>query len=365
MSSSHPRQSSVDLDSPGRPFDNIINFRDVGRTINQLIGKRVLKEGILFRSARLDDASERDKRRLVDEFHISTVVDLRSSTEHQIATNKRLAELAAAAAASTESSTSSSSSTSSTESPERQTSTPPAPAPAPVPEPTASATSTDIHLPDLPTVTRFPVSLTGKAFERTLLWRLDWWNFFKVLALVASGYRPAAVQIVGQQVMSPRGLVGLGMDTLDSSYGEMKTLFDLFSSVTSTSTSTSPADGSDENENKDSSSAYPILIHCTQGKDRTGLIILLLLLLVADVVPEEVMREDYLRSEGELVIEMEERMKEVRLLGLSEDYTKCPRHFVETIRAHLEERYGGVQGYLGTVGVGREQIERIREVLLA
>ncbi|OJZ84113.1 hypothetical protein ASPFODRAFT_304194 [Aspergillus luchuensis CBS 106.47] len=365
MSSSHPRQSSVDLDSPGRPFDNIINFRDVGRTINQLIGKRVLKEGILFRSARLDDASERDKRRLVDEFHISTVVDLRSSTEHQIATNKRLAELAAAAASSTESSSSSSS----TESPERQSSTPPAP--APVPEPTASATSTststDIHLPDLPTVTRFPVSLTGKAFERTLLWRLDWWNFFKVLALVASGYRPAAVQIVGQQVMSPRGLVGLGMDTLDSSYGEMKTLFDLFSSVTSTSstsTSTSGADGSDENETEDSS-AYPILIHCTQGKDRTGLIILLLLLLVADVVPEEVMREDYLRSEGELVIEMEERMKEVRLLGLSEDYTKCPRHFVETIRGHLEERYGGVQGYLGTVGVGREQVERIREVLLA
>ncbi|RAH51969.1 tyrosine/serine protein phosphatase [Aspergillus piperis CBS 112811] len=361
MSSSHPRQSSVDLDSPGRPFDNIINFRDVGRTINQLIGKRVLKEGILFRSARLDDASERDKRRLVEEFHISTVVDLRSSTEHQIATNKRLAELAAAAASSTESSSSSSS----TESPERQSSTPPAP--APVPEPTASATSTDIHLPDLPTVTRFPVSLTGKAFERTLLWRLDWWNFFKVLALVASGYRPAAVQIVGQQVMSPRGLVGLGMDTLDSSYWEMKTLFDLFSSVTSTSstsTSTSGADGSDENETEDSS-AYPILIHCTQGKDRTGLIILLLLLLVADVVPEEVMREDYLRSEGELVIEMEERMKEVRLLGLSEDYTKCPRHFVETIRGHLEERYGGVQGYLGTVGVGREQVERIREVLLA
>ncbi|PYH71396.1 putative tyrosine/serine protein phosphatase [Aspergillus vadensis CBS 113365] len=363
MSSSHPRQSSVDLDSPGRPFDNIINFRDVGRTINQLIGKRVLKEGILFRSARLDDASERDKRRLVDEFHISTVVDLRSSTEHQIATNKRLAELAAAAAAAA-AAASSTESSSSTESPERQTSTPPAPAPEPTASssPSATSTSTDIHLPDLPTVTRFPVSLTGKAFERALLWQLDWWNFFKVLALAASGYRPAAVQIVGQQVMSPRGLVGLGIDTLDSSYGEIKTLFDLFSSGTSTS-STSTADGSDD-EIEDSS-AYPVLIHCTQGKDRTGLIIILLLLLVADVVPEEVIREDYLRSEGELVIEMEERMKEVRLLGLSEDYTKCPRHFVETMRGHLEERYGGVQGYLGTVGVGRQQVERIREVLLA
>ncbi|KAI2872827.1 hypothetical protein CBS63078_10644 [Aspergillus niger] len=349
MSSSHPRQSSVDLDSPGRPFDNIINFRDVGRTINQLTGKRVLKEGIIFRSARLDDASERDKRRLVDEFHISTVVDLRSSTEHQIATNKRLAELAAAASSTESSSTS--------ESPETQTSTPP---PPPEPTATASATPTDIHLPDLPTVTRFPVSLTGKAFERTLLWRLDWWNFFKVLALVASGYRSTAVQIVGQQVMSPRGLVGLGIDTLDSSYGEMKTLFDLFSSITSSTT-----DGNDKESDEFEDSAYPVLIHCTQGKDRTGLIVLLLLLLVADVVPEEAMREDYLRSEGELAIEMEERMKEVRLLGLSEDYTKCPRHFVETIRAHLEDRYGGVEGYLGTVGVGREQLEKIRRMLLA
>ncbi|EHA19223.1 hypothetical protein ASPNIDRAFT_225619 [Aspergillus niger ATCC 1015] len=319
MSSSHPRQSSVDLDSPGRPFDNIINFRDVGRTINQLTGKRVLKEGIIFRSARLDDASERDKRRLVDEFHISTVVDLRSRY-YLSQLNSLLFE----------------------------------------PTATASATPTDIHLPDLPTVTRFPVSLTGKAFERTLLWRLDWWNFFKVLALVASGYRSTAVQIVGQQVMSPRGLVGLGIDTLDSSYGEMKTLFDLFSSITSSTT-----DGNDKESDEFEDSAYPVLIHCTQGKDRTGLIVLLLLLLVADVVPEEAMREDYLRSEGELAIEMEERMKEVRLLGLSEDYTKCPRHFVETIRAHLEDRYGGVEGYLGTVGVGREQLEKIRRMLLA
>lgn len=33
-----PRQSSIDLDSPDRPFDNIINFRDVGRTINHFCG---------------------------------------------------------------------------------------------------------------------------------------------------------------------------------------------------------------------------------------------------------------------------------------------------------------------------------------
>lgn len=35
----------------------------------------------------------------------------------------------------------------------------------------------DEHLVDLPGVRRVLVSLTGKAWERTLLWRLDWVNF--------------------------------------------------------------------------------------------------------------------------------------------------------------------------------------------
>lgn len=33
------------------------------------------------------------------------------------------------------------------------------------------------HLFQLPHVRRQLISLTGKAFERSLLWRLDWWNF--------------------------------------------------------------------------------------------------------------------------------------------------------------------------------------------
>lgn len=66
----------------------------------------------------------------------------RISTEHQMATTKRLSELAAASSS------------------------------TPLPP-----TTNDIHLIDLPHAHRFPVSLTGKAFERTLLWRLDWWNF--------------------------------------------------------------------------------------------------------------------------------------------------------------------------------------------
>ncbi|KAL4896430.1 protein-tyrosine phosphatase-like protein [Aspergillus ambiguus] len=310
MPPSHPRTSSVDLDSPDRPFDNIINFRDVGRSINSIVGRNVLKEGVLYRSARLDDASERDKRRLTDELHIATVIDLRSSTEHNMAIAKRLADRGGA-----------SDSTSS-----------------------APVSDENVHLPDLPGVRRCLISLTGKAFERSLVWKLDWWNFFKVLALAASGYRPDAVILVGEQVMTPRGLTGLGRDTLDSSTAELREILELFAAP----------DGA----------AYPVLVHCTQGKDRTGLVILLLLLLTG-AVAEDALAADYVRSEAELVVEVEERMKEIRKLGLNEDYTKCPPGFTRDIRAYLDERYGGVEAYLRDVGVGPEKLDAIKRALLA
>ncbi|EAW15885.1 putative tyrosine/serine protein phosphatase [Aspergillus fischeri NRRL 181] len=307
MATNLPRQSSVDLDSADRPFDNIINFRDVGRSINQLMGSRILKEGVLFRSARLDDASERDRRRLAEELHISTVLDLRSMTEHQMATRKCRGEDAL--------------------DPE---------------QPSLPPSEANEHLMEIPGVHRSLISLTGRAFERALLWRLDWYNLIRVLTLVASGYRTEAVTIVGQQAMAPRGLIGLGQDTLDSSTAEVREIFELL---------VSPA-------------AYPVLVHCTQGKDRTGLIVLLLLLLLPEVSADAI-AADYVKSEPELVVEFEERMKEIRVLGLDEEYTKCPPGFTQQIRAHLDAKYGGVEGYLLSVGIDREKQALIRQRLLA
>ncbi|RAK82450.1 putative tyrosine/serine protein phosphatase [Aspergillus fijiensis CBS 313.89] len=348
----HLRQSSIDLDSADRPFDNIINFRDVGRTVNEVLGRRVIKEGLLFRSARLDEASERDKRRLTEEYHISTIIDLRSSTEHHMAATKRLSELEISRASCNQSSDHAN--------PTTATASPTSPPPT-----TSSSSSSpdDIHLVDLPHVQRRLVSLTGRAFERALLWRLDWWNFLKVITLAASGYRADAVIIVGQQVMSPRGLIGLGIDTLDSSFSEMREIFELLAgSETQASSELSTTDSSTDPSS--AASPYPVLVHCTQGKDRTGLIILLLLLLTGAVTPEAI-RADYVLSEGELVVEVEERMKEIRMLGLSEDYTKCPDGFTAQICAHLETKYGGVEGYLKQVGVDQLDLERVRKSLLA
>ena len=73
--------TSMDLDSADRPFDNIINFRDVGKSINTLMGRecvlnmytykektdyitRILREGVLFRSARVCLYSLKKKKKV-------------------------------------------------------------------------------------------------------------------------------------------------------------------------------------------------------------------------------------------------------------------------------------------------------------
>ncbi|CAG8313251.1 unnamed protein product [Penicillium nalgiovense] len=306
------RHNSVDLDSPDRPFDNIINFRDIGRSVNQFCRKEILKEGVFFRSARLDDASERDKRRLAEELHIHTVIDLRSQTEHQMGTRKRRGEIAKSESESN---------------PEKS--------PEPIPS------NPDEHLLHIPGSERALISLTGKGFERALLSKLDWFTYLKTIGLVTTGYRSDAVRLVCGSVMQPRGLTGLAQDTLDSSMAEIRAVFEILACEES----------------------YPTLVHCTQGKDRTGLVVLLMLLLVGGV-PTEAIVDDYSRSELELVSEFEERLEEIRAIGLGEDYTRCPLGFVDETTMYLETRYGGVRGYLERVGIGFEMQERIRRKLL-
>ncbi|KAJ5670267.1 uncharacterized protein N7477_005630 [Penicillium maclennaniae] len=308
-----PRQGSIDLDSADRPFDNIINFRDVGRTINHFCGTQILKEGVLFRSARLDDASERDKRRLAEELHIATVIDLRSQTEHQMGTRKRRAENAGAS-----------------EDPDIDFTRSRVPLDA------------DEHLLQIPECHRARISLTGKGFERALLAKLDWPTYLKVIAWAATGYRADAIRLIGEQVMQPRGLTGLAQDTLDSSTSEIRAVFELLAKE----------------------EAYPLVVHCTQGKDRTGLVILMALLLAGDAVPATAIADDYIRSELELVPEFEERLREIRALGLGEEYTRCPPGFVDSTTQYLQDRYGGVRGYLAGIGIDAAMQEHIRQILL-
>ena len=141
--------------------------------------------------------------------------------------------------------------------------------------------------------------------------------------------------------MEPRGLTGLAFDTLASSTAEIKTIFTLFA---------------DETE-------YPIMIHCTQGKDRTGLAVVVMLLLLE--VPVQAIAADYVASERELEVEMEERVADMKQVGLGREFAGCPQGFVEAVVGELDSKYGGVKRYLrDEVGISERIQERIRCTML-
>lgn len=283
-------------------FDEILNFRDVGKHINYLTGRSILKPGLLFRSARPDAASTQDRLSLVTEHQIRTIIDLRTPTEHL---EQSRAE------------------------------------PGNIPSsPAATATPSQSQKPRrVSEITYKDINLNGPNYSTSLIKQLSYLHVAKLVSFYALGYRTQAISVLGKNVMAARGLAGLAQDSLTHCKAEIKQVFDVFSEPTS----------------------WPVLVHCTQGKDRTGLIVLLVLLLCG--VSEEAIDGDYVRSERELVPERREKLAEVRSIGLPDEFADCPSGWTRSVCGFLEGQYGGARAYLMTCGVLDEQQQVLKDLL--
>jgi protein tyrosine/serine phosphatase len=87
-----------------------------------------------------------------------------------------------------------------------------------------------------------------------------------------------------------------------------------------------------------------VLVHCLGGKDRTGIVSMLLLRLRGASVEE--IEADYMLSEPNL--------KQVFAV------IHAPAGVVGPILERLEQRHGSVERYLLEIGLSREQVERLR-----
>jgi protein tyrosine/serine phosphatase len=102
-----------------------------------------------------------------------------------------------------------------------------------------------------------------------------------------------------------------------------------------------------------------VVIHCAAGKDRTGLVSAFLLALAG--VPDHAIAEDYAQSETNLAALTEKWVAEARDEAERERRVRLsttPYAAMLGTLAHLEERYGGVRGYLRAAGLDDETIER-------
>lgn len=115
----------------------------------------------------------------------------------------------------------------------------------------------------------------------------------------------------------------------------------------------------------------PALIHCTAGKDRTGILAALVQLVVG--VPYEVVREDYRRTNDYLGPRLEKLIKVMRIMTLSQVSPERIRliltaqpEFLDEVHDAIVERYGGVETYLREAcAISRATLQKLEEQLLA
>lgn len=103
-----------------------------------------------------------------------------------------------------------------------------------------------------------------------------------------------------------------------------------------------------------------VLFHCAAGKDRTGIVAALLLLLAGAEV--ETVAEDYARSAEYLREPYLAARPEVDRSVILEEI-RCPPEQIHTMLEHLRLRYGGTERYLTRHGLTEREIRALRERL--
>ena len=109
-----------------------------------------------------------------------------------------------------------------------------------------------------------------------------------------------------------------------------------------------------------------VVVHCAGGKDRTGLVAALLLRLAG--VPLDVVAEDYAQSAANLAPRTERFLASIEDPHLHARWTKLsgtPAAGMRRVLEDVERRYGDVASYLRAAGLTPEQIDRLRERLVA
>ncbi|HEY8471274.1 MAG TPA: tyrosine-protein phosphatase [Natronosporangium sp.] len=109
--------------------------------------------------------------------------------------------------------------------------------------------------------------------------------------------------------------------------------------------------------------AAPVVVHCVAGKDRTGLVCALTLAALG--VPDEVIDDDYAQSTENnrrwVAWAQQNGHPEIEF----QPWFASPPGTMKLFLGELRERYGSVERYLTTAGLERDQLDALRNHLLA
>lgn len=109
---------------------------------------------------------------------------------------------------------------------------------------------------------------------------------------------------------------------------------------------------------------YPIALYCTAGKDRTGLVILLLLASLG--VDPAAIAEDYVLSDSAYADLSDEKAMVGALEQNNLDpakFLRAPRSVIEHTLAYIQKKFGSIEGYLDQIGFTEAQRSRLKAAL--
>lgn len=107
-----------------------------------------------------------------------------------------------------------------------------------------------------------------------------------------------------------------------------------------------------------------VLFHCTGGKDRTGLVAMLLLKLAG--VDDAAVIGDYAFTETAMKDLFVEQTKDLESRGFTvpPHIMQSPPENMEITLRHLKERYTSAENYLRCIGLSGESIQKLKDKLL-
>jgi protein tyrosine/serine phosphatase len=172
-----------------------------------------------------------------------------------------------------------------------------------------------------------------------LVSKTSWLEFFWLIDLMLLGRRLDAAKVLAPYIKNI-SLIEISIGSINTCTAEIREFFEVLA-------------------NEDN---LPVFIHCTQGKDRTGLTIMLVLFLLN--IRESAIEHDYLMSGPELVLEREERVKEIASIGLSERFADVSPGLVGKVHTHISQKYGSLEKYLDSIGVNEDMQDKVKRLLL-
>jgi protein-tyrosine phosphatase len=111
---------------------------------------------------------------------------------------------------------------------------------------------------------------------------------------------------------------------------------------------------------------HPLCFHCSQGKDRTGILAAvtfsLLGVTAGDIIRDYVLSDSSAEAVRNKIVNDPDTREEIRNLP---DFTwRAVPEYMETFLAGLEKEYGGAKGYIKKHGADKTLVKRLEKALL-